>query len=175
MISVVIPARNEELALVRTLATLVPAVAEGVVRDVVVADVGSSDDTRVVADAAGCGIIGVASPETALAEVAGGVRCAWILLIYPGVTLEVGWHDEAAAFVARQAHQGAAAGCGLFRLRREAPGWQARIADALDRLRVRATGRPGPRQPVLLRREAACAGKHAGRGEWLRSRAFVLS
>jgi hypothetical protein len=144
------------------------------VRDVVVAVAGSHDGTRAVADAAGCGIIDVASRQTALAEVARGVRCAWILLIYPGVTLEGGWHDEAAAFVSRQALGGAEASCGLFRLSREEPGWQARIADALDRMRVSATGRPGPRQPVLLRRETACGGQPPGRPELLHSRAFVL-
>ena len=57
MLSVVIPTQNSEEGLARTLASLVPAAAEGVVREVVVVDAGSTDGTRVVADAAGCTLI----------------------------------------------------------------------------------------------------------------------
>ena len=66
MLSVVIPTENSEEGLARTLASLVPAAAEGIVREVVVVDAGSTDGTRVVADAAGC----------SLAEGSGGYRAA---------------------------------------------------------------------------------------------------
>ena len=54
MISVIIPTFNSEIALAQTLAALVSAAADGVVREVIVVDAGSSDHTHKVADAAGC-------------------------------------------------------------------------------------------------------------------------
>ena len=44
MISVIIPTLNSEIVLAHTLAALVPAAAEGVVREVIVVDGGSSDN-----------------------------------------------------------------------------------------------------------------------------------
>ena len=54
MLSVIIPSYNSEEGLARTLASLVSAAAEGIVREVAVADAGSTDGTGAVAEAAGC-------------------------------------------------------------------------------------------------------------------------
>ena len=54
MLSVIIPTRDSERALVHTLAALVPGATAGVVREVIVADGGSRDETEQVADIAGC-------------------------------------------------------------------------------------------------------------------------
>ena len=59
MISVVIPVESDEPALIDTLAALVPAAADGLVRDLVLAAAGGTEFLRQVADAAGC-----ASPFT---------------------------------------------------------------------------------------------------------------
>ncbi|MDP3898731.1 MAG: glycosyltransferase, partial [Mesorhizobium sp.] len=50
MLTVVIETRNEEEALARTLASLVGGSVEGVVREVMVHDRGSTDHTVLVAD-----------------------------------------------------------------------------------------------------------------------------
>src|SRR4249919_1741308 len=62
MLSVVIPTRNSERALVPTLAMLVPGVMASAVREVIIADGGSSDETREVADFAGCALIASDAP-----------------------------------------------------------------------------------------------------------------
>jgi glycosyltransferase involved in cell wall biosynthesis len=54
MLSVVIETNNDEDALARTLASLVSAAVEGVVREVIVCDRGSTDRTHLVAEHAGC-------------------------------------------------------------------------------------------------------------------------
>ena len=54
MISVVIPTHESEHQLVHTLAALVPGALAGVVREVIVTDAGSQDETATVADVAGC-------------------------------------------------------------------------------------------------------------------------
>ncbi len=53
MISVVIPTLNAERKLTHTLAALVPAVVDGIVQEAVVVDGGSTDETRIIAEAAG--------------------------------------------------------------------------------------------------------------------------
>ena len=57
MLSVIVPTRNSEEGLARTLSSLVSGAAEGVVREVVVVDDASTDGTRIVADAAGCTLV----------------------------------------------------------------------------------------------------------------------
>ena len=53
MISVLIETRNDEAELAHTLASLVPGAVEGVVREVIVCDRGSTDGTASVAEQAG--------------------------------------------------------------------------------------------------------------------------
>ena len=57
MLSVIIPTLNCERALALTLAMLVPGAVSGMVREVVLADGGSTDATLEVADAAGCSVL----------------------------------------------------------------------------------------------------------------------
>ena len=53
MISVVIPTLNAAKTLPLTLAALAPAAMDGLVRELIIIDGGSSDDTAVIADEAG--------------------------------------------------------------------------------------------------------------------------
>lgn len=89
MLSVLIETRNDEEALARTLASLIPAAVEGVVRDVLVCDRGSRDQTHRVAEHAGCHFI-------AEGGIAAGIRQAkgdWLLVLEPGARLVEGWTD----------------------------------------------------------------------------------
>ncbi len=89
MLSVLIETRNHEDALARTLASLVGGAVEGVVREVIVCDGGSSDRTHAVADHAGCNYL-------AGTDVLSGIRQArseWILILEPGARLLEGWID----------------------------------------------------------------------------------
>ena len=57
MISVVIPTLNAGERLAQTFAALVPATVEGLVKEVIVSDGGSTDDTLPIAEAAGARIV----------------------------------------------------------------------------------------------------------------------
>ena len=101
MITAIIETLNDEVGLARTLAALVPAATEGVIRDVIVIDGGSSDGTLVVADAAGCTIIegeAMDDPRRAAVEQARG---DWLLFASPAVALRPEWQADALAFIDR--------------------------------------------------------------------------
>jgi hypothetical protein len=97
MLTVLIETHNSEEALARTLASLIGAAVEGVVREVIVCDRGSTDSTHKVADQAGCHYL-------AEGGIAAGVRLAksdWLLLLEPGARLVEGWSEEVLDHVGR--------------------------------------------------------------------------
>lgn len=99
MLSVLIETRDDEERLARTLASLVGGAVEGAVRDVIVCDLGSTDQTRKMAEHAGCGVV-------ADGGIAAGIRQArgdWLLLLEPGARLAEGWIGEVAAHTAKSA------------------------------------------------------------------------
>ncbi len=155
MLSVVIPTHDSEEALARTLASLVPAAAEGVVREVLVIDAGSRDGTAIVADAAGCTLIEARGNWAARldAGVVAARRVPWFLMLAPNVFLEGDWYREAAAFVDRIERGGRAdREIACFRLAFDEFGWQARLAERAAAFSGGLFGRPVREQGLLVSR-----------------------
>jgi hypothetical protein len=108
MLSVIIATRDSERPLVATLAALVPGATAGVVREVIVADAQSSDETEQVADIAGCGFFSSGGPlGERLKSAAGRARGEWLMFLRPGAVPGAGWIEDTIAFV--QQAQGKAA------------------------------------------------------------------
>ncbi|WP_420411909.1 glycosyltransferase [Roseibium sp.] len=156
MISVIIPTENSEVDLVHALAALVPAAAEGVVREVIIVDGGSTDNTDKVADAAGCTFVTHEGPRSA--RLAYGAKIAkrgdWLLFLQPETLLESGWHHEVQAFIERASRtpkgpKTAAA----FRLRYEAFGMGARLSEKIASVRSQLLGMPYGNQGLLISRQ----------------------
>jgi glycosyltransferase involved in cell wall biosynthesis len=148
MITVVIPTLDSERSLVPTLAALVPGSAEGLVREVLLADGGSRDGTRAIADAAGCEIVAGASDEgSRLAAAAQAARGDWILFLDPGAILEEIWTREVGVFVAGKNASGRVA---TFRLAVDAEGAGARLRERWAAIRLALAGRPRPEQGLLI-------------------------
>lgn len=100
MFSVVIATHESERPLVPTLAALVAGATAGIVREVIVADGQSRDETQGVADVAGCRILSSSEPVGArLAAAAKVARSPWLMFIEPGVVPEPTWIDETTRFV----------------------------------------------------------------------------
>lgn len=104
MLSVLIRTNNGEDVLLDVLRPLVSAAAEGVVRDVCFFDLGSTDGTPAIADAAGAMMI--TAPDDAnrctSAALDAAPRADWILLLDQSTVLVPGWLPEAISFVERQ-------------------------------------------------------------------------
>jgi glycosyltransferase involved in cell wall biosynthesis len=110
MLSVIIPTRNSERALVPTLAALVPGATAGLIAEVLIADCGSQDDTAAVADVAGCNFLMLeGSLAVGLTAAVSAARMPWLMFLRPGTVLDAPWTSEVGRFVQQEARQAPAA------------------------------------------------------------------
>src|ERR1700744_4956895 len=111
MISVVIATHNDERTLGQTLASLVPAAVDGLVREVILADAGSTDDTLAIAEDAGArGTVGEGPVETRLLEGCKIARADWFLILEAPSPAPRGWEPAAGGHI--EHHAGRAASWG---------------------------------------------------------------
>lgn len=97
MVSVIIESRNEGEALALTLAALVPGALEGILGDVVVLTDADDEETRLVADAAGCTRV-----TKGVAEAIAAARGDWLLLLEPGARPTGDWIEAIGAHAANE-------------------------------------------------------------------------
>ena len=94
MISAVLATRDDARRLGETLAALVPAAVDGLVRQVIIADAGSTDRTLEVADDAGATLVS--------GDLRAGIAAArerWLLILDSGARLPSGWDDLVRAHI----------------------------------------------------------------------------
>ncbi len=149
MISVVIPTINSERLLPRCFDSLIPAAVRGVVREVIVADAGSSDATLAIADAAGAHIVHARKGRSQqLAAGAAQAKSDWLLFLHPQTALEPGWEVEAESFIDQAAMERPRAA--VFRFALEDFGGEARRAEAKAALRTALFALPYGDQGLLI-------------------------
>ena len=111
MISVVIATQNDARTLGQTLASLVPAAVDGLVREVILADAGSTDETLAIADDAGARVSPCTGPvEARLLEGCKTARGEWLLILEAPAPAPTGWETAAGRHIERHAGQAAAWG-----------------------------------------------------------------
>jgi hypothetical protein len=155
MLSVVIPVAHPEPALVDTLAALVPAAADGLLRDVLLAGAADSEFLQRVADAAGCGLLPLAGDRAAAVRTgAGQVKGPWVLVLEPGLVPGGDWMAETEAFIqeaeadAAAAYSLAARGAIKQQIRAHAINWRCRL-----------TGQAHPLQGLVAARDLLAQGR----------------
>jgi glycosyltransferase involved in cell wall biosynthesis len=149
MISVIIPTLNADRKLPRCFDSLIAAAVRGVVREVIVADGGSSDGTRAIADAAGAHFQTAAKGRSACLQAgAAAARGDWLLFLHPETALEAGWEIEAESFIAQAMPERPRAA--VFRFALEDFGGEARRAEAKARLRGWMLALPYGDQGLLI-------------------------
>jgi glycosyltransferase involved in cell wall biosynthesis len=111
MFSVIIATHDSERLLVHTLSALVPGATAGLVREVIVADGRSTDETEQVADYAGCVFFSSGEPLGGRFKAAAQrARGDWLMFLRPGAVPRPTWIDETLALV-----QQGPAGAAVFR------------------------------------------------------------
>jgi rSAM/selenodomain-associated transferase 2 len=154
MISVIIPARNAERTLTATLSALVPAAVDGIVRQVIVVDGGSSDQTAEVADQSGADVV-VSAPGRGgqLAQGAAIARFPWLLFLNADTVLEEGWERSATSFMRRIDHGEQSMAAGAFAFRLDDHGIAPRLLEVLVHLRCKVMRVPYGDQGLLIPRQ----------------------
>jgi glycosyltransferase involved in cell wall biosynthesis len=155
MITVVIPALDAEATLPATLTALVPAALEGLVREVIVVDGGSTDRTREIADQAGAEVL--AAPPNRGAQMRAGANAArhpWLLFINADAVLDAGWEREADHFMERVDSGASRHAAAAFRFALDDDGIAPRALEGLVRLRCATLGLPYCDQGLLIGRAA---------------------
>lgn len=154
MISVVIPTRNSEEGLARTLSTLVTAAADGTVREVVVVDGGSDDQTHLVAEGTGCDLISGSGGAWARCAIgaAAAQRGDFLMFLRPGVLLDPGWESDFQAMVERRLRHGDSRFAAVFRLASDDDTLGGSLKHYLLRLFGRCASVTHPDQGLIISR-----------------------
>ncbi len=170
MMSVIFAVRNAEEPLLRSLAALAPFATEGLIGDVVVADLGSRDATLAVAEAAGCTLIeACASRAMALERAVKLARKDWLLGLEAGDIPDAGVATSLRDHMAR--HAKAPLALALLALPPSAGGWRRGLLGPI----FDASG-VSPRQAIRLllpRRDAELFASRHSRWRGPRSRARI--
>lgn len=140
MISAVVTTLNDASRLTATLAALAPAAMDGFVRQVVVADGGSTDETLEVAEDAGADVV-----TTGFADAITAARQPWLLILTPGIRPQIGWEQAAHAHIRDYPDR-----VGWFYLALAEMGVAARVREVAARFEGIAFGRSRPEQGLLI-------------------------
>lgn len=148
MISVVIPTLNPGHRFGEALVALAPGAVEGLIKDVVVADAGSTDRTLELADAAGCrAVTKEKSRGGQMIAGAGAARGDWLLFLHADTVLQPGWAEAVRRHMER-----APGKAGYFRLRFDDPSATARLWEQAVASRCALFGLPYGDQGLLISR-----------------------
>jgi rSAM/selenodomain-associated transferase 2 len=151
MISVIVPTLNAEAGLPPALAALVPAALDGLVREVIVVDGGSSDRTLAIADEAGATVLACdrgRGPQ--MAAGADAARFPWLLFLHADTVLEPGWEREATAFMEAADSGRRPPGAAAFRFALDDSGMRPRLLERLVAARCALLRLPYGDQGLLL-------------------------
>lgn len=147
-LSVVIPTLNAGSELAPCLAALVEGLPAGLIREVIVSDGGSTDQTRQIAEATGADWLqGPASRGGQLRRGAQAARGDWLLFLHADTQLAAGWSEPVAD------HLGQGGGAACFRLAFRARGLAPGLVAGWANLRSRLFGLPYGDQGLLVPRD----------------------
>lgn len=160
MLTAIIATDESERVLVRTLASLVPGATAGLIRDAILADAGSTDDTGEIGDIAGCRLLVVqGSLGRRLAAAAAEARGDWLLFVPAGAELDPGWVVEVTQFIERAPNKVA----GVFALAAQPHGQESLWRQLLAVMRSRGSLLKHGRGLLISRAFYAELGGHSDR------------
>ena len=152
-VSVVIPTLDAAGTVGPCLAALSAGALDGLVRELVIADGGSTDEIAAVADAAGAVlVVGAPGRGTQLAAGAAATSAPWLLFLHADTVLTPDWTAAVRRHIARTPER-----AGWFRLAFDAPGAAPRLVAAWANARARFLGLPFGDQGLLIPRDLYCA------------------
>lgn len=147
-LSVIIPTLDTAETLGATLQALMPGLAAGLIRELILADGGSTDGVETIADAVGAELI-LTQPGRGIQLAAGAAAAqgAWLLVLHGDTRLPQEWEEAVRSHI--DTHPGAA---GYFGLRFDSAAAMARVVAGWANLRSRLLALPYGDQALLIPR-----------------------
>jgi rSAM/selenodomain-associated transferase 2 len=149
-LSIIIPAYNAEGVLPLCLASLMPGLETGLIREVILVDGGSEDQTRRLAEGAGANVI--TAPEKGraaqLLQGAQEARGDWLLFLHADTALSRDWAERAKSHMAERKGNAAA-----FTLAYRSDHPMAKTVARRANWRARTLGLPYGDQGLLISRK----------------------
>lgn len=153
MISVIIPTLNAATTLPATLESLIPAAVQGLVREVLIVDGGSTDATLKIADGYGAATIsGGPLRADCLTLGAQKARFSWLLFINPDCALDPGWEREADHLIGKIEDGNRTPAAAVFRFALDDTGIEPRTTECLARWSAALMGLSHAEQGLLIPR-----------------------
>jgi hypothetical protein len=153
MISVIIPTLNAAATLPATLESLIPAAVQGLVREVLIVDGGSTDATLKIADGYGAMTIsGGPFRADRLTIGAQQARFSWLLFINPDCALDPGWEREADQLISKIEDGDRTPAAAVFRFALDDTGFEPRTTECLARWSAALMGLSHAEQGLLIPR-----------------------
>jgi rSAM/selenodomain-associated transferase 2 len=147
-VSIVIPTLNAVSSIGPTLGALVPGVADGLVREVVLADGGSTDEIKLVAEECGATLVSCERGRgNQLRAGANAARGDWLLFLHADTVLPIDWTKAVGAHIARYGKK-----AGWFRLGFDSERRYARWTEGWANIRSRWMALPYGDQGLLISR-----------------------
>jgi glycosyltransferase involved in cell wall biosynthesis len=153
MISVIIPTLNAAATLPATLESLIPAAVQGLVREVLVVDGGSTDATLKIAD--GFGAVTISGGPLRANRLTVGAQLArfpWLLFIDPDCALDPGWEREAGHLIGKVEDGNRSPTAAVFRFALDDSGIEPRATERLARWSAALLGLAHAEQGLLIPR-----------------------
>ncbi len=153
MISVIIPTLNAAATLPSTLESLIPAAVQGLVREVLIVDGGSTDSTLKIADGYGASTIS-GGPLRASQLMIGAqqARFSWLLVIDPDCVLDPGWEREVGHLIGKIEDGNRVPTAAVFRFALDDTGIGPRATECLARWSAALLGLAHAEQGLLIAR-----------------------
>ncbi|MEL6861101.1 MAG: TIGR04283 family arsenosugar biosynthesis glycosyltransferase [Pseudomonadota bacterium] len=149
-LSIIIPAYNAEAVLPLCLSSLMAGLEAGLIREVIVVDGGSEDQTRRLAEGAGASVVSAPDRGRA-AQLRQGMEAArgeWLLFLHADTALSRDWAERAQAHIAERPDKAAA-----FTLAYRSDHPMAKVVARRANWRARALGLPYGDQGLLISRK----------------------
>ncbi|MEL7107972.1 MAG: TIGR04283 family arsenosugar biosynthesis glycosyltransferase [Pseudomonadota bacterium] len=149
-LSIIIPAYNAEAVLPLCLSALMPGLESGLIREVIVVDGGSDDQTRRIAEGTGASIL-TAPDRGRAAQLRYGFEHArgdWFLFLHADTALSRDWAERAKAHITDRAKQAA-----VFTLAFRSDHTMAKVVARRANWRARTLGLPYGDQGLLISRK----------------------
>lgn len=150
-LSVIIPTLNAGEELRRSLPPLADFDALNLVREVIFADGGSTDDTHAVAEAAGARVVTAErgrGPQLAAGAAAAEGR--WLMFLHADTRLDLRWYEPVWSFMHEAENDRRA---GYFRFKLDDRRKRAKLLERAVSLRVRLFGLPYGDQALLISKD----------------------